>query len=253
MATTERWRAVLNELREAIRSGQYRPGERLPTVDELMERYDINSRPIVQKVLAALAAEGLVVTRHRVGTFVREYSPIDWFPGAFEHRVSRRDVEGVGQDAWASDVTTQGRTPRQEIRIEKVAAPAAIAERLGVEPGTVVAVRRRLRLVDDTPFQTADSYYPLWVAEGTPIMEPGDIFIPGGLMAAAGHAQVRFRDEIIVRMPDPDEQARLSLPPGTPVAEHTRTGYDADDRAVRVIITIAPGDRHRIIYEVSGQ
>lgn len=253
MATSERWRVVLNELRDAIRSGEYQPGERLPTVDDLMERYAITSRPAIQKVLAALAAEGLVVTVHRRGSYVREYSPIDWHPGAFEHRASRRDVEGAGQDAWAADVTAQGRTPRQEIVVEKVPAPDSVADRLGVEPGTEVAVRRRLRLVDDNPFQTADSYYPLWVAEGTPIMNPGDIAIPGGLMAAAGHPQVRFRDEIVVRMPDPDEQTRLSLPPGTPVAEHTRTGFDSVDRPVRVIVTIAPGDRHRIIYEVSGQ
>lgn len=253
MSTTERWRVVLDDLRGAIRSGQYAPGQRLPTVDELMQRYAINSRPIIQKVLAALAAEGLVVTVHRRGTYVREYSPIDWFPGAFEHRTSRRDIEGAGQDAWAADVAAQGRVPRQEVSVEIIEAPEHVATRLQVALETRVAVRRRLRLVDETPFQTADSFYPLWVAEGTPIMSPGDIAIPGGLMAAAGQSQVRFRDEIVVRMPDPDEQARLSLPPGTPVAEHTRTGYNADDQAVRVIITIAPGDRHRIIYEVSGQ
>ncbi|MFB9178692.1 GntR family transcriptional regulator [Dactylosporangium sucinum] len=244
---------MLRELRDAIRSGEYQPGERLPTVDDLMERYSMTSRPAVQKVLAALASEGLVVTVHRRGSYVREYSPIDWHPGAFEHRTSRRDIEGAGQDAWAADVAAQGRVPRQEIVVETAPAPDSIAARLDLARGTEVAVRRRLRLVDDTPFQTADSYYPLWVAEGTPIMSPGDIAIPGGLMAAAGHPQVRFRDEIVVRMPDPDEQARLSLPPGTPVAEHTRTGFNSSKRPVRVIVTIAPGDRHRIIYEVSGQ
>ncbi len=253
MATTERWRSVLDDLRTAIRSGQYTPGQRLPTVDQLMERYEISSRPIIQKVLAALAAEGLVVTVHRRGTYVREYAPIEWYPGTFEHRSSRRDTPDAGQDAWASDVAAQGRTPRQEVSVEVVEPPAEVAERLGLEPGTQVVMRRRLRFVDDTPFQTADSYYPLWVASGTAIMDPGDVVIPGGLMAASGHAQVRFRDEIVVRMPEPEEQERLSLPPGTPVAEHIRTGFDVEDRPVRVIVTIAPGDRHRIVYEVSGQ
>jgi DNA-binding GntR family transcriptional regulator len=253
VTTAERWPAVFADLRDAILSGEYQPGERLPTVDELMQTYAISSRPIIQKVIAALAAEGLVTTVHRRGTYVRSYSPIDWYPGAFEHQSSRRDVAGAGQDAWASDVTAQGRTPRQEILVETAPAPEPVASRLEIEPGTDVAIRRRLRLVDDTPFQTADSYYPLWVADGTAIMSPGDIAIPGGLMAAAGHPQVRFRDEIVVRMPNPAEQKRLSLPPGTPVAEHTRTGYNAVDRPVRVIVTIAPGDRHRIVYEVTGQ
>ena len=41
--------------------------------------------------------------------------------------------------------------------------------------------------------------------------------------------------------------------PGTPIAEHVRTGFNRDDRPVRVIITIVPGDRHRIIYEVIAE
>ncbi len=84
-------------------------------------------------------------------------------------------------------------------------------------------------------------------------MTPGDTTIPGGLMAAAGHRQVRFRDEIGIRMPTHGEVFRLDLPAGTPVGEHVRVGYNGDGRPVRVIVTIVPGDRHRIIYEVSAE
>jgi GntR family transcriptional regulator len=107
--------------------------------------------------------------------------------------------------------------------------------------------------VDETPYQIADSYYPRDVAEGTAIMTPGDTTVAGGLMAAAGHAQVHFRDEIIVRMPTHAEVYRLDLPVGTPVAEHVRVGYNREGRPVRVIITIVPGDRHKIVYEVSAE
>jgi GntR family transcriptional regulator len=72
-------------------------------------------------------------------------------------------------------------------------------------------------------------------------------------MAAAGHRQVRFRDEISIRMPLPPENFRLELPAGTPVAEHVRTGFNSVGRAVRVIVTIVPGDRHKIIYEVIAE
>ena len=43
-------------------------------------------------------------------------------------------------------------------------APAAVAERLGIEPGTPVLVRRRTTVIEDRPNQLADSYYPLDVA-----------------------------------------------------------------------------------------
>lgn len=115
-----------------------------------------------------------------------------------------------------------------------------------------MVVRRRLRFVDDVPFQTADSYYPEDVAAGTAIMQPGDVTVPGGLMANAGHRQVRFADRIMIRMPTHAESTRLSLPSNTPVAEHLRTGYNKDGRPVRVIISILPGDRHVIEYEVDG-
>ena len=87
------------------------------------------------------------------------------------------------------------------------------------------------------------------VAEGTPLMQDGDVAMPGGILAAIGHPQLHVRDEITVRMPDPEESARLDLPLGTPVAEHVRIGY-GESGPVRVMVTIAPGDRHRLVYEL---
>jgi GntR family transcriptional regulator len=50
-------------------------------------------------------------------------------------------------------------------------------------------------------------------------------------------------------MPSPTESQQLDLPAGTPVAEITRTGYAIDGSPLHVTISIAPGDRHRLIYE----
>lgn len=47
----------------------------------------------------------------------------------------------------------------------------------------------------------------------------------------------------------PEEVSRLEIDAGTPVAAITRTGYGADDRPLRVMVTIAPGDRHLLVYE----
>jgi hypothetical protein len=38
----------------------------------------------------------------------------------------------------------------------------------------------------------------------------------------------------------------------TPVAEVTRTGYAADRTPLRVIVTVAPGDRNVPVYEVGA-
>lgn len=241
---------IADDLRRRILSGDAAPGSPLPSERELGVRYGA-SRGTVRRGLAVLVNEGLVTSRSGLGYFVRAFATLDWMPGTFEHSKQRRDTPEAGADAWAADVIAQGRIPHQDVDVSIVQPPGVVSTHLG-SPDMVV-VRRRLRYVDDVPFQIADSYYPRDVAEGTPIMSPGDTTIPGGLMAAAGHRQTRFRDEIKVRMPLPEESTRLDLPSGTPVAEHIRIGYNTAGRAVRVIITIVPGDRHRIIYEVSAE
>ena len=48
----------------------------------------------------------------------------------------------------------------------------------------------------------------------------------------------------------PEEIERLDIPPGTPVAEHIRTGYTRTDVAVRVMISIIPGDAMILEYKI---
>jgi GntR family transcriptional regulator len=128
-----------------------------------------------------------------------------------------------------------------------------IAERLNLDPeNDLVVVRRRVRYVDDMPFQLADSYFPEALVRGTQLMLPKDVSAPGGLLASIGHPQARFIDEIKIRMPTKEESSRLGLPTGTPIAEHMRTGYGKDKSPLRVMVTIAPGDRHTLVYELEA-
>jgi GntR family transcriptional regulator len=51
-------------------------------------------------------------------------------------------------------------------------------------------------------------------------------------------------------MPTPEEIDRLEIPSGTPVAEHIRTGYTRTNQAVRVMISIIPGDTLILEYKI---
>ena len=48
------------------------------------------------------------------------------------------------------------------------------------------------------------------------------------------------------------EGLSLELPPGTPVAEVTRTGYAEDGAPLRVMVRIAPGDRNALFHEMDA-
>jgi GntR family transcriptional regulator, transcriptional repressor for pyruvate dehydrogenase complex len=62
---------LARQLAEQIRSERFKAGDRLPTEAELMRQGGV-SRTVVREAVAALRAEGLVVTRQGVGAFVAE-------------------------------------------------------------------------------------------------------------------------------------------------------------------------------------
>lgn len=60
---------VVDRIATEIRSGLLQPGDRLPTEQELMTAMGV-SRTVVREAVAALKAEGLVLTRQGSGAFV---------------------------------------------------------------------------------------------------------------------------------------------------------------------------------------
>src|SRR6476469_10554920 len=62
-------RGLFEQLAEQIKSGRLAPGARLPTEQELTRAARV-SRTVVREAVAALRAEGLVITRQGVGAFV---------------------------------------------------------------------------------------------------------------------------------------------------------------------------------------
>jgi len=87
------------------------------------------------------------------------------------------------------------------------------------------------------------------IVRGTELAQPEDT-TRENILAGAGYEQVYDIDEIITRMPTPQEITRLGISPGTPVAEHIRTGYTAENRPVRVMVSIVPGDMLILQYTV---
>ena len=60
---------VLEAFTKCIHSGQFEPGERVPTEAELSQRLPV-SLGTVQKALSKLADSGLVVRNRKTGTFI---------------------------------------------------------------------------------------------------------------------------------------------------------------------------------------
>jgi DNA-binding transcriptional regulator YhcF (GntR family) len=65
------YQQVSNALRAAILTRAFQPGDRLPSLNELAERYGV-ARMTVQQAMRVLREEGLIVSRQGSGVFVRE-------------------------------------------------------------------------------------------------------------------------------------------------------------------------------------
>ncbi|MFF3787570.1 GntR family transcriptional regulator [Streptomyces sp. NPDC001933] len=244
-------KSIAEEFRDRIATGDLLPGDKLPSTKNIAAEFGA-SELVVYRAITQLKESGHVVARQGLGAFVRVYDPLLWNPGEYE-RGERADDPVTNTDDWKAQVRAQGREPEQSVpQVSIEPAPRNVAEWLALEIGTLVVVRRRLRLVDGERCQLADSWFPVHIAEGTPLMEERDVTMQGGILAATGNPQHRIRDELDIRMPSSLEIERLELQqlPGTPVCQHARIGYGADGSPVRVMVTIAPGDRNRIIYEL---
>jgi GntR family transcriptional regulator len=193
-----------------------------------------------------LKLEGLVVGEQGGRRRVRTIRRITWNLSEFE-RGSRRDTHST--DDWSTAIKAAGRDPRETATAGRAVADEEVAGWLQIQPGDDVVFRDRIRSVDGAPFQFATSYFPGKIAFGTILEENRELSVPGGLMHHIGHPQLHLRDEITTRMPTPEETEVLQLPMGTPVLRHVRIGYGADF-PVRVMVTIAPGDRHLLVYEM---
>jgi len=244
------WAGIADDLRGKINTGGYAPGDTLASEDDLATTYGVH-RTTVRKALEKLTQEGLLDRgQGRRGRKVRRHRPI-LFHGMLSESPDRLEQrKAAGMDAWRADVADQGRAGGQSIAVAIEEAGAEVAHRLGLNVGDAVVVRRRIRTVDNDPHNSADTFYPHWIAQGTAIEHPADIKQGTiALLQELGWPQVRFRDELTSRMPTPEEAAELLIPPGVPVLVQYRTGYSDNDQPIKVTVTIWPGDRAGLVYE----
>ena len=69
--------AIAAALGGEILSGALPPGSRLPSVEEMNARFGV-SRVVVREVVKTLTAKGLVVSKTKVGTIVRDAAAWNW-------------------------------------------------------------------------------------------------------------------------------------------------------------------------------
>jgi GntR family transcriptional repressor for pyruvate dehydrogenase complex len=131
-------RGLFEQLAEQIKSGRLAPGERLPTEQELTRAARV-SRTVVREAVAALRAEGLVITRQGVGAFVSAapHAPFRIDPERME---SLDDILNVMELRLGVEIESAGLAAERATKPQVRAIGAALEALDGAAEGGKTAV-----------------------------------------------------------------------------------------------------------------
>ncbi|MET7296936.1 GntR family transcriptional regulator [Streptomyces griseoloalbus] len=236
---------VAGDLRKKIVDGRLPPHTRLPSQARIREEYGV-SDTVALEARKVLMAEGLVEGRSGSGTYVRE-RPVP-------RRVARSGFRPErGATPFRQEQADAGVRGTWESHSEQSDACAAIAERLGIEPGDRVMRTKYLFREAGEPMMLSTSWEPLALTGRTPVMLPEEGPL-GGMgvverMRAIDVIVDNVTEEVGARPGLAEELIVLGGVPGHVVLVIQRT-YFASGRPVETADVVIPADRYRASYHL---
>lgn len=233
---------IADHLRKQISSGDLRPGTAIPSETDLREEWNA-SRGTVRSAVRKLEEEGLVMSRHGRGSFVRRQRSL------FRLSTSRYQRGPGTQPPVMAEVESSNAVSNIKYDTAQVRAPREIAERLQISEGDPVSRTHYTFFADGEPVQSSVQWEPLHLVRGTPveIPEEGELGKQGVIARydSIGLYVTHVHESIASRMPTPEEDRLLDIPPGVPLFAITRTHW-ANTTAVETADIVVPADRYRI-------
>lgn len=230
-----RYVQIRESLRADILRGEFKPGQKLLSEDELATQYGV-SRMTVRQAITDLIDEGVVYRRHGVGTFVaqahveRDHSKLTNF---FE------DAEAEGIQARASVLES-----------EVISAKRQVAMALNLEEGEPVIRVKTLRFVNEVPVTVHDAHLPYKLFPDLLKKNFGHVQI-WTHMEEYGYRVKRAVQKIESRDADEEMSQLLGIEIGAPILYKERTVYSEDGTPVEFTYCYNRGDTYSLTIVLS--
>lgn len=221
--------AIAAHYRKQIQDGTLRPGDTMPSLREVSEKFGVAHTTAI-RAFRALKMEGLTLPRPGAGTIVA--GPVS---NNIAARIARHATTGGALEADESS---------RILEVGTVGADDLVAPRLDVQPGTPVHLRRRLVSRGGLPVHLSSSYYPAYVVAVAPeLAEPVSTGASRELAAERlGVAQDQVLEEVTARFATEAEKLALGLTADHVIVHQVvRTVTLTDGRVVEVGVKVAGG------------
>lgn len=222
-------------VRERVESGEWPVGTLIPSERDLSQEFGL-SRTTTRRALERLAAEGVLRTEPRRGTFVAE---------------PKTTFEALSLAGFTTQALEGGASPDTLLlHFERVLPSARVAERLSVPAGGLVYAIERLRTVDGTPIALHRSFIPVELA---PELEREQIerrslyeLLAGQHSLKVGHAQETLQSALATEY----EAVLLQVQPGAPVLVLDICLTTDEGRPMELVRVVFRGDRVTLRQEL---
>jgi GntR family histidine utilization transcriptional repressor len=228
-AELPRYLEIARDIEQAILSGKWHPGHRIPTETELTTRYDC-ARMTVNKALSSLASSGLIERRRKLGTFVA---------------VPRRESAVVEIRDIKDEIVASGSTYHYQLLSRSLGRAAAPdAARLGISRGAPILRIKALHFAGDTPFTLEDRL--INIAEVPHAAQEPFRTISGGAWLIAHVPWTRAEHRISAATPTAVESGKLQIAARSACLVVERQTWRFE-RAITAVRLIFPGPMHHLV------
>lgn len=224
-------------LREKIATGQWSPGDRIPSENELNRIYGV-SRMTARGVLNTLTNEGLVFRVPGKGTFVAN-PKIETSSPAYSG--IREQLEAMGLE-----------TTTKLLRAELIKAPSKIAKHLNITTDDDVYVIRRARYVKGSPISLHTSWISAKLAPGLLDHDTVSRQLCKVLGEDYGLKMSRTEEELETTVLSGEEADQLELAEGRPVLLLQDTLFDEKSQPFEFTKILFPGDMVRLKFSFTA-